>query len=419
MLSLEYARSRLRAFLAEVSRLRESEFPYPDSEAALDLLEQRFSAKLIHLESLGPGNDPAVIKQQCAHALTGLFDYLPILGFILRSTNVRNAFEVYRPLRRLARNVLEPTVDEARRATRILLSSEWDYSPLIYWEMPDLPDFALIGMPAPESSNPLLIPLAGHELGHSVWAKTFQTKRQTPKLQSEIVGIISGRWAEFQTVFPSLGNIQPGELTSNLYAREAWIKSFAWAMSQAEESFCDFVGLRIFGSSYLHAFAYLLSPNMAGPRPEHYPNLKTRGKNLVRAAAAYSIPVSADYDELFDDMPAPSAPAEDAFRLSVADDVLEAVVPALIHDAGHIIESTGICLPNDRGAEQIYKRFLYIVPAEGAHCLADILNAGWLAAKDTSLWSALPHVASTRDIVLCELILKTCEVFEYEQIMRE
>ena len=61
--------------------------------------------------------------------------------------------------------------DPANRETRLILSSEWDYSPFMYDQITDLPSFVFIGLPACESANPLLLPLAGHELGHSVWVK--------------------------------------------------------------------------------------------------------------------------------------------------------------------------------------------------------------------------------------------------------
>jgi hypothetical protein len=110
---------------------------------------------------------PTVVLQQCGLSLNALFVAMPLAGFLVRSTNVRNAFELYRPLLRLARDLLEPTVTPDQRRTRLVLSSEWEYSPLSYSELPDLPGVVLIGLPAPESSNPLLVPLAGHELGHS------------------------------------------------------------------------------------------------------------------------------------------------------------------------------------------------------------------------------------------------------------
>mgnify|MGYP001286141063 CR=1 FL=1 len=151
--------------MGEVARLRQSEFPYKHSVEALDRIDKLFTRKLARLNAFGHSSDPAIVSQECALALRDVFRYLPLLGFILRSTNVRNAFEVYGPLLRLASAVLEPGVAKGDRRTRLLLSSEWDYSPHVYTEIADLPGFVLIGLPAPESSNPLLVPLAGHELG--------------------------------------------------------------------------------------------------------------------------------------------------------------------------------------------------------------------------------------------------------------
>ena len=110
MQCLDYSQRRLSAFLEEVQRLRGSEFPYPHSEHALSLIEDFFSNYLRQLKKLTPASDPSTIRAACAAELTGLFEYLPLLGFILRSTNPRNAFEVYGPLLRLARDVVHPGV---------------------------------------------------------------------------------------------------------------------------------------------------------------------------------------------------------------------------------------------------------------------------------------------------------------------
>jgi len=55
--------------------------------------------------------------------------------------------------------------------TKLIVSSEWEFSPFVYRSITGFPGFVLIGLPATESSNPLVIPLAGHELGHSVWER--------------------------------------------------------------------------------------------------------------------------------------------------------------------------------------------------------------------------------------------------------
>src|SRR5439155_22334513 len=142
-----------------------------DSKAALDQLRTLFERKLQRLEAFAPGSDLSIISQECRVTLLALYQYLPLLGFILRSTNVRNAFEAFGPFLRLAGDVLEPGIERSQRKTKLLLSSEWDYSPFTYPTIPDLPKFLFIGLPAPESANPLLIPLAGHELGHAVWSR--------------------------------------------------------------------------------------------------------------------------------------------------------------------------------------------------------------------------------------------------------
>src|SRR5438876_11170748 len=129
---LSYTQQRLRSFVAEIDRLSESDFPYAHSNSALLELKQYFSDQLTVLGSLDPNSDPGVVRQHCALILGDFFAYLPLLGFILRSTNVRNAFETFRPLLRLARQVLEPDTVEANRSTKLLISSEWDYSPLTY-----------------------------------------------------------------------------------------------------------------------------------------------------------------------------------------------------------------------------------------------------------------------------------------------
>lgn len=141
VLSLDFARSLLLAFLDEAERLIEAEFPYSYSEEALNRIRRLFERKLKLLEQLDEQSDPGTVQQECALALRDLFNYVPLVGFILRSTNVRNAFEVFGPLLRLARNVLESQVARDQRKTRLVLSSEWDYSPFIYPIIPALPGF--------------------------------------------------------------------------------------------------------------------------------------------------------------------------------------------------------------------------------------------------------------------------------------
>jgi hypothetical protein len=76
---------------------------------------------------------------------------------------VRNAFELLDPLQSIVDEVLQGRPE-------LLLSSEWDYVPFAYPQsLDDLRSFVLIGLPASEAASALLLPLAGHEIGHAVW----------------------------------------------------------------------------------------------------------------------------------------------------------------------------------------------------------------------------------------------------------
>jgi hypothetical protein len=245
MTLLETARRRVRAVLDEISRIAQYEFPYKGSEKALQKVEQVFNARLTSLNALNDQSDPALIRQTCSLGLRDVVLYLPLLGFIVRSTNVRNSFEVFRPLLRMARAVLEPNVPKAQQQTQLVVSSEWMYSPFVYREVPGLQGFVLIGLPAAESPNPLLVPLAGHELGHSVWASNTSgvRARLRPAVQDQILAVTRGRWVEYQAAFPNI-QIVPAQLDQDIAAIASWQPAFDWALEQTEETFCDCLGIR-------------------------------------------------------------------------------------------------------------------------------------------------------------------------------
>lgn len=420
MQSLSYAIARTESLLAEVSRLSEGEFAYDHSRAALELIEGLFKKKLETLKSFDEHSNPATVGQECTLTLSHVFNYVPLLGIILRSTNVRNAFELFRPLLRLARQLLEPDLDKDKQSTCLVLSSEWDYSPLVYPSIPHLPGFVLIGMPAPESSNPLLVPLAGHELGHAVWVKRNVTSIYSVMLRKAVLNNIWSRWGEFESVYSIPGKkISKTDLVTDFFCLQFWEPAFNWAMLQCEESFCDFIGLRLFGESYLHAFAYLLSPGTEGRRSLFYPSARTRVENLVKAAKAYGIAVPNGYVAEFDDSNDAGLIPSDTFRLAIADQSLESIVDHVISMAGSIISHSKLVTPTPDEADRIYDRFEHVIPAEGCKSLSDIINAGWKAYLNKELWKDIPQVYHKRVANLMELILKNIEIFEIETIISE
>jgi hypothetical protein len=99
------------------------------------------------------------VKQTaCQIANMTISRFHSLLRFVLRSTNVRNAFELFDPLLRMSQKLIG-------KDTKLILSSEWSFSPFTYVGVfPELPGFVFIGIPASESGNALIIPAAGHEL---------------------------------------------------------------------------------------------------------------------------------------------------------------------------------------------------------------------------------------------------------------
>lgn len=95
MVYVQYAKRRYSSAIAEIERLKQSEFPYAHIREALFQLEKVFHDQLAQLNKLTPKSTPMIAKNACSQSLTYLFNYTPFLGFILRATNVRNAFELY------------------------------------------------------------------------------------------------------------------------------------------------------------------------------------------------------------------------------------------------------------------------------------------------------------------------------------
>jgi hypothetical protein len=406
---LEYSKRRLAAFLDEIQRLKGSEFPYVHSQHALLLIETWFSNYLVKLKKLNAGSDAATVRAACAAELSGLFEYLPVLGFILRSTNPRNAFEVHGPLLRLAREIVKPDV-------KLISSSEWDYSPLTYLGITHLPNYVLIGSPAHESDNPLLLPLAGHELGHSIWATKDFASKFGATIVAKIVGDIKLSWVKYQSFFPDVAS--PAMLETDIFAQQTWSTAAEWGMRQAEETFCDFVGLRIFGESYLHAFAYLLAPKYQGVRSVLYPNLVKRVDNLIKAAAGYGVVVPGGYKSEFEDLPEPNSfDRQQTYLLSLADAASSSVTDSLLTEAKSVIDGSLSIPASDAKVAEIFKDLQAVAPATNAGCLANILNAGWRAFHDAKLWEDI-HQIESKEKTLKELMLKSFEVFEYEQLLK-
>jgi hypothetical protein len=137
----------------------------------------------------------------------------------------------------------------SRSNTCVVLSSEWEFSPFIYpIALDELPEFVFIGIPASECHNPLIIPLAGHELGHVVWRRKGAGSEFAPKIKDRILELYRDNWPDFQSAFNT--KVAATDIESDLFLIRAWKETYDLAMRQLEEMFCDFMGIFIFGESF-------------------------------------------------------------------------------------------------------------------------------------------------------------------------
>jgi hypothetical protein len=199
----DYTREKLVSFKHQISELLAADFPIPRTRDALIKLSGVFDGQLKRIDSIGIVSAD-VRKAACAHINVMIKKFLPLLGFVLRSTNVRNSFELADPITRLACHLLS-------RDVVFVLSSEWEFSPLTYsLSFEELHDVIFLGLPSFESSNALIIPLAGHEFGHGFGERRIPARRselfsgKIPSMSTEMNGTIFKRrsgtkmWADYR-----------------------------------------------------------------------------------------------------------------------------------------------------------------------------------------------------------------------------
>lgn len=404
---VDYTKQKTELILRQIERLSESEFPHSHAREGLQLLKNLFESDLRRI--IATQNFGNAIKEQvCATANNHIFKFHPILGFCLRSTNVRNAFELYVPLLKIARQLISEN-------TKLILSSEWVFSPFTYpLVFTELPNYVLIGLPASESSNALIIPLAGHELGHSVWSAYNVDDILKPILQTNVIEALKLKWSDYKIKFQSKQEIK--DVETDMFIRNVWLQSLNLSLRQVQEVFCDSIGVRIFGESYFFATEYFLSPNFGNRRAAHYPDIKTRTEAMVLSAKKFGFEPPDNFSSRFSENDL-NLDVKQEFILSISDIATEGIVDDIISIVEFIANKKNLSFPKCSEAKRIYSCFKAGIPASDVNDLPEIINAGWLAYFDNDLWSQNSSPGE-RFSPLNELILKTTEVLEYEIRMK-
>ena len=81
------------------------------------------------------------------------------------------------------------------------------------------------------------------------------------------------------------------DIRNDMFVQPIVRQSASLALRQSEELYCDFMGLSLFGKSYLFAFDYLIAPGLSSRRDAKYPSLETRVTLLAKYAASLNFDV--------------------------------------------------------------------------------------------------------------------------------
>lgn len=409
MLDVLFAKEKILAVVSQIEKLQALEFPYEEPKFTLSILKGLYEKDLHRLDDLDIDTDEEIRREACAHASARVALHYPLLGFILRSTNTLNAFEVYAPLLELCRQVYG---SEAR----LIYSSEWMFSPFTYPATnADIPNCMFIGLPATEAGNSLILPLAGHELGHSVWRKPLTgVAGLLAALRSELTAAYHAHWARFQQVFSTKSPKE--DLLADLLLRRPWTQSYRLAARHIEELFCDLIGLRLFGESFIYSFVYLLAPTW-GERALNYPSIFARVRAIEAASKRFNIDNKIDVAKLFTETTGQLSES-DLFILNMADSASDAMIPKLVEATIAHLPDGLLHLPTSVERDRIIKQFKELSPATKVGSLGDIINAAWAVKLDPAIWNDKKFDPKDRGLIINDLSYKTMEVMEFEQRTR-
>ncbi|MEI9901799.1 MAG: hypothetical protein WDN31_18740 [Hyphomicrobium sp.] len=411
---IDYCTQKIDSVIALLDRLLTGDYPHQDSERALKALRTVYEAERADLLAIDPKADLDTILEFCRGANVKIARLKSVIGLLLRSSNLRNAFEIYFPVKILATELLGDT-------TYVVLSSEWAFSPYTFpAAFPELPDFVFIGIPASECHNPLIIPLAAHELGHVVWRRKGAQQKFDPRILQKILELYRANWSDFEIIFKTGAN--PASLQTDLFLRRTWGHSYKLACRQLEELFCDFVGAHLFGPSYLQSFRYLLAPSLGQTRAPHYPSIHKRAEYMVGAMSHHGVTGFSDFAKYFneDDL---TLTREEEFILDMAD-AATALLQADLLPLVSTYSGSAQCFKDGQRFEDDSRKCLQnLVPVASVPSVASIINAAWQVRNDFEAWPILesikPAEKRTREMfrVLCDLVLKSLEVYEFAKRM--
>lgn len=315
--------------------------------------------------------------------------YLEILGVLQNSSEAENPFEAYQPIATIVSKLTDSP------AQQLILSYGWNYIPnakqsQLKW----MEGFTFIGLPASEVQNPLILPLAGHEIGHSVWER----RKSTDPLKSLL-----------QELTPCEKVEDPDHDDENNVCAMCLGKSYL------EEIFCDFIAFFIFGGSYLRALNYWLRTQQMHTRDYRYPGWKKRLQLLNDVASANQIKEKGFVPLAADEKLAETLPTNTRNAVSTADAVVDAAGKHIAEFCSKLCTEHGVKLPRSSAVRYVAHCFKLHFPPDVDQSISvgEIICGSWRYTDGLALSEKADPVVLA---YLNNITLKTLEMLEVRQI---
>ncbi len=406
-LYISHVRRKCSLVNRQIELLLSGDFPYENPKRVLGQLKRALDFRLGALGTALEDLDSEAVRSACKEINGKIVEYHPILGFILRSTNLRNAFEIYDPLQRLTRTLLGEN-------TYLVLSSEWQFSPFTYpYISDDLPSYVFVGFPVSEAGNALILPLAGHELGHSVWRRAGVNDRLKSSINQAVFDQFDNieNRKQFPTLFDRPFDLR--ELFDDSSSMSTYFRAACGcALRQSEEIFCDSIGIRLFGQSFVEAFSYLISPGLGGARSPLYPPAQERTMHMRSALRKCGFGRQFTEDEIeVDELPYQSR-ISDQFVVYMADKAVKLSAENIIEEALQYCDKVKIEKIDYEKVDKFSKLMEVSQPVQGAKSIGEIVSAGWTIFR--SLGTDQGPGGGMNVEILNHIMFKSLEVYEFE-----
>jgi hypothetical protein len=392
---VQFTVERVVGVIAQLDALLAREFPYKSSEIALKKIKRYFSEQLKLLQS---NLSVPAARQLCDLTKKDVSNFLSIIGLLANSSNVRSIFEFHDPFWKLASRIISPEKLPSSANIHLIISSEWKFSPFVYTRLPQnvLQNFILIGLPASEAHNPLLFPLAGHELGHVVW-DVFSDSHAFIELRKKLR----------QLCYEHAKGQTKGEQV-DIFADRNAAALYNNLSRHIIEFFCDCFGLRLFGEGFFWAFSYFFLPLKGDVyTPSFHPLPEVRFDLLNKARQAYKFDF--DIPESFE-LPPHSCTPECRDLCKICGELWDGII-----DLADKVIPTGKLRADPSGSHEekmrIMANYQQLKPTSNISSVADVINAGW------EIYNR-PATERIPSEILFDLIAKNFEVMSIESRIR-